>query len=102
LAVLDPDLDGSLTGQEWIADTDPMNAASLFRIDVATIATPVTVTFLSSSNRLYTLESRANLAHAGWTTVAGQTDIAGSGGLLSLVDTNSSAARYYRVSVRLP
>jgi hypothetical protein len=78
------------------------NAAALFRITVAAPGPPVTVSFLTWTNRLYSLESCLDLNHPAWTAVPGQTDIPGTDNLLSLVDANSSTAAYYRVSVRLP
>jgi hypothetical protein len=102
LAGHDPDLDGSLTGQEWTADTDPTNAASLFHIEGVLPGPPVAVTFRSSTSRMYALDSRSDLGAAPWVNVPGQTNVTGNGGLLTLVDTNPPAAAYYRVSVRLP
>jgi len=78
------------------------NAATLFRIIVAAPGPPVTVSFITWTNRLYALESRPNLSGAAWTPVPGQSDIPGNGALLTLVDTNSSPPAYYRVSIRSP
>ncbi len=103
VAASNPDHDPHTTLQEWIADTDPTNALSYFRIDSISSLSPVAVSFLSSSNRLYTLWSATNLADtAAFTTVPGQTDIRGTGGAQTLTDTNAAAARFHRVNVKLP
>ena len=61
------------------------------------------LSFQSALNRLYTLESRTNLAVGLWTSVSGQVDIAGNEGLLELSQTNPpfDTVRFYRVKVRI-
>jgi hypothetical protein len=98
----DPDLDGSTTYQEWVAETDPTNSLSCLRIEAAVDAAAVTVRFDSSSNRLYTLLACTNLPGGAWTKVPGQADLPGSGGMQTLQDTNAGPWRFYRVSVRAP
>jgi len=98
----DPDLDALTTYQEWVADTDPTNSASLLRIAVVSSGPPLTVSFVGSSNRLYTLFSCTNLTGGGWSLVPGQADIGGSASLQTLQDTNTVGPRFYRVGVRVP
>ena len=89
--------------QEYIAGTDPTNPASYFHITGVTNLPPLTVFFQSSSNRLYTLYSRTNVAAGSWLPVPGQTNVPGTGGPFTLSDTNASpSARFYRISVQLP
>ncbi len=103
IAAGNPDGDGHSTLQEWIADTDPTNALSFFRIEALLAGPPVTAQFLSSTNRLYTLSSSTALGgEPQWNNVAGHIDVPGSGGLTSLTDTNSGPGSYYRLSVRIP
>ena len=107
VAADDPDHDAFANLQEYVADTDPTNALSALRITAISNLPPVTVSFLSSSNRQYTLSYRANLAGGGapgmgWTNVAGQVDVPGTGGPLILNDTTAEPARFYRVGVRVP
>jgi hypothetical protein len=105
--LVDSDHDGATDFQEFVADTNPTNALSLFRITAITYSPTVAVFFTSSSRRRYTLLYRTNLA-AGkpsdfvWTPVAGQTNVPGSGGVDALRDTNATAPRFYRVRARLP
>lgn len=103
LATGNPDGDAHTTFQEWVADTDPTNALSRFRIETISPGPPITVQFLSSSNRQYTLVYTTNLASAPvWMNVPSQVDIAGSGGLDSLADINWETERYYRITVKAP
>jgi len=107
LDFVDSDNDRLNNWQEWIADTDPTNVQSLFRIEAIAPGPPVTVQFLSSSDRLYTLHYSPDLAGtnatgATWASIAGQTDRPGTGGAFSLTDTNVTAPRFYRVEVRQP
>jgi parallel beta-helix repeat protein len=100
-----PDNDPCTTFQEYVADTDPTDALSYFRIAAISNLPPVTVYFPSSSNRLYMLFYSTNLgsnpAALGWTNLAGQTDIPGAGGTGALADTNVGPARFYRVGARI-
>ena len=98
----DTDHDGFTAGQEYVADTNPTNAASYFYLTSVSNFPPWTVYFGSSSNRLYTLYSRTNLTEGTWLAVTGQSNIVGTGGMMSLDDTNAGRVRFYRVNVALP
>ena len=103
VAAGNPDNDPHTTLQEWLADTDPTNALSYFRIETISNLPPVAVSFFSSSNRLYTLLSTTNLTEVNtFNAVPGQADIRGNGGAQTLTDTNAAAALFYRVNVKLP
>ena len=98
----DTDGDGFTAGQEYIAGTNPTDTSSALRILDMRMAPPQ-ITFLSATNRLYTLYGRPDLAAGNWVPVSNQTDILGNGGLLTLVDSNTPAVKwFYRVGVRLP
>jgi len=98
----DTDGDGFTAGQEYIAGTDPTDSASALRIVDIKMAPPQ-LTVLSATNRLYTIYGRPELAIGNWVPVSNQTDIPGTGSLLTLSDTNAPAADwFYRLSVRLP
>ncbi len=86
--------------EEWIADTNPTNALSWFRLESIAAGPPASVRFLSSSNRQYTLLSSTNLT--AWTNVAGQVDVPGNGTTHSLADTNAAPYQFYKVSVEFP
>lgn len=103
VAAGNPDNDPHTTLQEWIADTDPTNALSYFRIAGISNVPPVAVQFLSSSNRQYTLLSASELTDTNtFNPVPGQTNVFGNGGILTLTDTNAAAALFYRVGVKVP
>ena len=98
----DPDGDRLNNDQEWRAGTDPTNAASCLRVSAITLGPPLTVSFQSAADRLYTLHACTNLTGAVWTPVPGQTDIPGTGSELILIDTAPPPSAFYRVSVRVP
>ena len=90
-----------------MADTNPTNALSYFRISALSNAAPWTIHFSSSSNRQYTLSSATNLIGQGpgtvWTEVTGQVNVPGSGNSQTLTDPNpTSPQKLYRVRVRVP
>jgi hypothetical protein len=95
------------TGQDnlyaYIADLDPGNPASSFEI-VEILYGPSTkmVSFPSSANRLYRLESTTNLLSGSWTNLPDTTPTVGSGAILWLADTNAVSRQYYRVAVQVP
>jgi len=101
--LVDSDGSGFNNLQDYIADTNPTNAASYFHITCVSNLPPLTVYFQSSPNRLYSLYSRTNLSSGAWAPVSSQTNISGNGGADSLQDTNTAhAQRFYRVGVQLP
>jgi parallel beta-helix repeat protein len=104
VAASNPDDDTHTTGQEWVADTNPVDPQSLFGIASVTRAQQVGISFLSSSNRVYTLQGATNLAAeaASWLPIAGQTNVRGTGGTLTLNDATNSAQKFYRIEVRVP
>jgi hypothetical protein len=89
--------------KEYLADTDPTNPLSYFHIVSISNLPPAQrfVSFLSSSRRYYTLQSRDSLLVGGWTNVTAQVGIQGAGGLDSLQDTNVTPRQYYRVGVEV-
>jgi hypothetical protein len=102
-ATCDPDGDGANNYQEYIADTNPTNALSYFHLQSITPLPNVVVAFQSSSNRSYTLYSDVDLSTGTWSSVSGQTNVPGTGGILTL--TNAAPAdlqMFFRVGVQLP
>jgi hypothetical protein len=100
---IDSDGDSLNNYQEYVADTNPTNAASVLLLTIRSSTSPVVVTFPSSAARLYTLLCCSNLTPTSvWTPVPGQTDIPGNGAVCTLTDTNPPAAAFFRVSVSIP
>lgn len=58
--VLDPDNDGLTTALEWLAVTNPLDAASRFRV----AATPDTIVWSSAPGRRFTVEATSDLQRA--------------------------------------
>lgn len=103
LATHNPDGDPDTTGREWLADTDPNDAASFFKIgsfdtDGASIYTLI---FPCSTARVYSVEWSEDLL--GWSPVAGMTDLPGdAGGFLSLSVSNAAERAFFRAKVGMP
>jgi hypothetical protein len=90
--------------REYIADTDPTNPLSFFRIDSLSVQptdTVAAVYFLSSPRRYYSLQKCNDLQNATWDDVPYQTSILGVGGLYSLWDSNASSQQVYRINVNV-
>jgi hypothetical protein len=98
---VDTDHDSLNNWQEWVAGTNPTNAASALRMLSATPALPgVAVTWCSVTNRSYALERAVSLGAPLAFSVL-QSNIAGQAGTTSFTDTNAvtAAPRFYRVRV---
>jgi hypothetical protein len=103
-ATNDIDHDGFSNYQEWVARTDPTNAASAFRVDALQWSNGVAVlTFQGWSNRLYGVEAREvplNTTDV-WTKMT-PNPFSGAEGPTSWIDTDSPtvrAGRCYRLWV---
>lgn len=112
-AYTNPDADAFDSKSEFVADTDPLDDNSFFRIidiscggeNAADITLPpiiTSVSFESSSNRVYTLYRTTNLTGGAWHEVPSQINVQGSGAIQSLPDTNALHKSFYRVGVDLP
>jgi hypothetical protein len=104
VASADDDGDGCLNLNEYIANTDPLNAASVFKLSSITCpsASVVQVSLQTSPQRNYTLWKSPDLgAGSPWSLVVGPT--LGTDGTLALHDTNATGGLgFYRVSASLP
>ena len=101
---LDPDHDGMNNWQEWVAGTNPTNAASVFKIvSAARSDNPagLIVTWPSDSSRTYFLQRSADLGMA-FSTI--QSNITGQDVTTSYTDTNPAGTSpfFYRVGVKAP
>jgi len=88
--------------EEYVADTDPKNPASYFRLTAISNSPVTRVYFLSSSNRIYSLKANMSLQTGNWEGVTGQTNLQGTGWIRFLEDAGSESTRFYRVGVSLP
>ena len=87
--------------QSWIADQNPTNPESLFRILTVSNGPPVMVSFSNSASRVYSLYAKTNF-FSSWRSVANQTNVPGNGEVMSLQDTNTRPFNFYRVGVSIP
>jgi hypothetical protein len=101
-ATENPDSDAHDNRSEYIADTDPHDRESLFRIAAISNAPPAAIWFTSSAARVYTLWTCEALTGGVWRAVSGQSGIPGRGGLDRLTDTDLAPSRFYRLGVELP
>ncbi|MEM7393657.1 MAG: hypothetical protein AAF492_15030, partial [Verrucomicrobiota bacterium] len=87
----DPDGDGSDNHYEYITDTIPTDAGSLFSLYGLTVSNQVIIGFgPTSSNRIYSLETSTNLNPSIWQPVPGRTNLPGQQSLAAaLSDTNA-------------
>ncbi len=96
-ADLDPDHDGMSNWQEYLAGTSPTNAASVFRLEAATVAAGggVALKFTAISNRSYSLLGSDLLQPALWTS---RTNISAAPSNRVIWLTNLPVgARFYRL-----
>ena len=102
----DPDGDGMNNLAEWIARTDPTNAASYFQIEALACSTNLaTLTFTGWSDRLYNIFYHDAPLTNGFWTLATTNAFAGADGPTLWSDTDVTAAvtsRFYRVEALLP
>jgi alpha-tubulin suppressor-like RCC1 family protein len=97
----DPDGDGMLNWQEYVAGTDPTNANSRFVIQNIVPVDSLghcEITFTTALNRTYRVETSSDLQT--WQTL--QDDIPGTGGNVTVIDSRISSGltqTYYRVVV---
>ncbi len=103
-APLDPDGDGVINLKEYLASTNPTNAASVLRITGVTRITTGTspgerISFRTVLNRFYRLERTENPGSGAWVVVADE--IRGTGGVLAVTDPKAGGEvqRFYRVQV---
>jgi hypothetical protein len=100
----DPDGDGMNNWREWVAGTNPTNAASVLKmLSVNSSSTNKVITWASVSTRAYSLAIATNPAAIPAFSVV-WSNIAGLAGTTSFIDTNPPAgpAAFYRVAVQPP
>ncbi len=100
---VDSDGDGMNNAQEWIAGTNPTNAASLLQLTPIVFTNNpagVVVTWQSVANRNYFLQRSGDLSQSSFASI--QSNIAGLAGTTSFTDTTATNSNsfFYRVGVQ--
>ena len=103
----DADGDGHENREEQAAGTDPRDSSSVLAFQNVTgdpATGSVVVSWVSVEDRQYGLFTSTNLAEpAGWTAIAGYSNIHGSGGMLAVtVSVDQAEQRLFRVEVEGP
>jgi Astacin (Peptidase family M12A) len=99
-AACDPDHDGLTNYQEFLAGTNPTNAASTLKMGTpAGNGLDIHVNFQSVSGTVYRVSFRDDIAGNGWTILADQ--IIGTGGVIQITDSGAASLpkRFYRLEV---
>jgi hypothetical protein len=99
-ATCDPDNDGANNLQEFLAGTDPTNAASVLKLHALLLNPSNNVAgFLSAPGTVYRVQSRDDLANGFWSIAADQ--VVGTGTNMFIADPNLffAAKRFYRLQV---
>lgn len=96
----DHDGDGMSDIEEYWSNTNPTNMASVFAITAISNGEPVSVSFKSSTNRLYSLQYRESINSGQWNGVSGQTNVVGTGNILVFTNTPALTNQcFYRLNV---
>ena len=98
------DSDPYVNGEEYIADTDPLDGDDYLRITSITNNPYRFVSFPSSTGRVYALRAVPFAADGvSWNTVGTNINVRGNGAIYTAADTNEPLGHaVYRVEVRLP
>ena len=96
------DADGFDNRAEWIALTDPTNAASHFALRYASNAPARVVGFDSRTNRLYLLQRCTQLTENAWSELPDEPERPGIGGTDSFGVPAVPATAAFRIRVRRP
>ncbi|MDZ8117433.1 family 16 glycosylhydrolase [Pontiella agarivorans] len=94
----DTDNDGSFSGDEFIAGTNPQDAGSVFKVSSVPDAGSFTIYFDAEPGRLYSIETSDDLSEE-WNLLTN--GIAGNGSRIEIVNEFLSSNRFYRVTAEL-
>jgi hypothetical protein len=106
----DPDDDGAVNVEEFLAGTDPTDPASRSVVMIDVLNGAPTVTFqaraaegagYSAMRRYYCLERSSNLVHGAWTPVPGYESIFATNQVAVYADTSGVSCAYYRTRISL-
>ncbi len=105
-AALDHDTDFASNWEEYVADTDPTNSASVYSNRIVTASGLGTLTIQAgpptTNSRIYDVWHGTNLLEGIWNPLNLNVPGANDGSALMITVTNHSDAGQYRTSVRVP
>ncbi len=105
-AAADSDMDGASNWEEYIADTNPTNSASVFSNIIVHVQGDGISTLRTSApttnSRLYDVWFSPTILDAAWTPLNLNRPGANNGGSVDLLITNQQAQGFYRTGVKLP
>ena len=94
---------GTTLLSEYIADTDPNDTNSLFRMTVMTSSVPMIVHFEPAvTDRVYSIRGTTDLIYSNWVPVTGTMSIIGTREGQYQVDSNTAPMQMYKLEVELP
>jgi sugar lactone lactonase YvrE len=97
----DPDGDGSLNWQEYVAGTNPTNALSRLQFSGITLATnkpgPATLSWLTAPGKTYFLQSMPALGGTEWSVIS---TTVGDGNIYEFTPTPGGKTSFYRICVQ--
>jgi len=99
-ATCDPDGDGMINLQEYLAGTAPQDSTSFLHVNSTTkIGNDVAISFGTLPGMSYQVKYSSDLLSGTWLVLT--SGIAGTGGILPIVDSNAASLteRFYRVGV---
>jgi hypothetical protein len=103
VATADNDEDGLTNIEEYQADTDPNDADSVLRIGGVSLPPVQELIFTGSTGRVYQAWERLDLVDTNAAWQASHTNaVWGAGGLTTIILTNESPLRFYRLQVSFP
>jgi hypothetical protein len=98
-ALVDSDADGMTNAEEYLAQTDPRNSASVLRLNTAINGRQIRLSFQAFEGKAYEIQRAEDMSKGPWTvlkTVSGEP----GGGVIEFSEPVDGIARFYRLQLR--
>lgn len=95
----DPDQDGYMNYEEFVAGTNPERADSVLTLGIksAALTGRMDLSFPTVSNRSYSLLGRTNLLNGTWSLI--ESNLSGTGSFVTVTPSNLEPSAFYRIEV---